>query len=159
MIRFAANEDLTRVNELRKQVNDLHIAHLPHVFKAGFVQEIADVAHAYMQQEDTELVVCERDGAILGFAMLRYKSIPESVYRLPMQFIEVSEFGVDTACHRQGVGHELMTWIKRDAAERGISRVELNMWSFNEGALAFYEQEGFATYRRYMEWNAEDNNG
>ena len=29
--------------------------------------------------------------------------------------------------------------------------LELNMWEFNQGALAFYEAEGFETYRRYME--------
>lgn len=158
MIRFAVPEDLSRVNELRKQVNDLHVEHRPDVFKAGFGQEIADVAAAYMAQEDTDIIVCERDGGILGFAMIRYRERPESVFGMAMQYIEVSEFGVDTCYHRQGIGRELMQWIKDHAARRGYSRVELNMWSFNEGALAFYEQEGFSTYRRYMEWYTGDQN-
>ncbi len=33
----------------------------------------------------------------------------------------------------------------------GVSRLGLNMWEFNEGALAFYEAVGFRTYRRYMQ--------
>ncbi len=73
MIRFAVPEDLSRVNVLRKQVNDFHVEHRPDVFKAGFGQEIADVAAAYMQQEDADVIVCERDGEILGFAMIRYR--------------------------------------------------------------------------------------
>ncbi len=51
-----------------------------------------------------------------------------------------------------------MQGIKEHAMLRGYRRVELNMWSFNEGALAFYEQEGFGTYRRYMEWYADEQN-
>ena len=158
MIRFAVPEDLSRVNVLRKQVNDLHVEHRPDVFKAGFGQEIADVAAAYMQQEDADVIVCERDGEILGFAMIRYRERPESVFGMAMRYVEVSEFGVDTDHQRQGIGRELMQGIKEHAMLRGYRRVELNMWSFNEGALAFYEQEGFGTYRRYMEWYADEQN-
>ena len=39
----------------------------------------------------------------------------------------------------------------RFAKEKGFHRIELNMWEFNRGALAFYESIGFETYRRYME--------
>ena len=44
MIRFAEAEDLKRVNELRKQVNDLHVNGRPDVFKPGFPQELQDYA-------------------------------------------------------------------------------------------------------------------
>jgi ribosomal protein S18 acetylase RimI-like enzyme len=40
-------------------------------------------------------------------------------------------------------------------AKKGFPRIELDMWSFNESALAFYEAEGFTTYRRYLEFPLE----
>ena len=36
IIRFAKENELVRVNELRKQVNDLHVEGKPEVFKVGF---------------------------------------------------------------------------------------------------------------------------
>ena len=39
-IRFAREDELDRVNELRKQVNDLHVEGKPDVFKAGFTDEL-----------------------------------------------------------------------------------------------------------------------
>ena len=36
MVRFAEEKDLNRVNELRKQVNQIHVDARPDVFKAGF---------------------------------------------------------------------------------------------------------------------------
>ena len=45
----------------------------------------------------------------------------------------------------------MMDFIRTFARERDLRRIELNMWEFNQGALAFYEAVGFSTYRRYME--------
>ena len=42
IIRFAKENELERVNELRKQVNDLHVAGKPDVFKPGFGPELRD---------------------------------------------------------------------------------------------------------------------
>ena len=45
----------------------------------------------------------------------------------------------------------MIRFIRAFAREKGYRRLELNMWEFNRGALAFYEAAGFSTYRRYME--------
>ena len=44
MVRFAEEKDLDRINELRKQVNDIHVEGRPDVFKAGFGTELRDFA-------------------------------------------------------------------------------------------------------------------
>lgn len=38
---------------------------------------------------------------------------------------------------------------------RYAKREELDMWEFNDGALAFYESAGLKTYRRYRECYVE----
>ena len=45
----------------------------------------------------------------------------------------------------------MIRFIREFAREKGFRRIELNMWEFNRGALAFYEAAGFSTFRRYME--------
>ena len=42
MVRFAKEEDLARVNELREMVNEHHVAGRPDMFKPGFGQELRD---------------------------------------------------------------------------------------------------------------------
>ncbi len=42
MVRFAEEKDIIRVNELRKQVNDIHVEGRPDIFKAGFCRELQD---------------------------------------------------------------------------------------------------------------------
>ena len=50
-----------------------------------------------------------------------------------------------------GICFAMIGFIRDSAKEKGFRRLELNMWEFNQDALAFYEAAGFKTYRRYME--------
>ncbi|MGN0970947.1 MAG: GNAT family N-acetyltransferase [Aristaeellaceae bacterium] len=155
MVRWATEADIPRINVLRKQVSDLHVQGRPDVFH-GFSQALADRAGELIRREDAGIAVCEREGVIEGFASILYVDKPASPYRHPQHFLHIEEFGVDEACRRKGVGRELMDWIRREATEKGFPRIELDMWTFNEGALAFYEAVGFKVYRKYMEMFTED---
>jgi len=150
-VRPARDEDLERVNELRRQVNDLHVAGKPEVFRPGFRDELRDYIHVIREDPQKEIVVAERDGEVCGFAVLNHVVRPENPFMFTRDFLDIDEFGVDPACRRQGVASAMIRFIRNRAKEKGFRRLELNMWEFNRGALAFYEAAGFTTYRRYME--------
>lgn len=151
MVRFAEEADLPRVNELRRQVNELHAQGRPDVFKPGFCQELQDRVYELWRGEESDVIVAEKDGVICGMASVEYLNKPESPYCHPRRIYYVTEFGVDEAYRRQGVGRELMDFMEADARAKGFVRIELDMWTFNGNAQAFYEALGFQTYRLYME--------
>ena len=66
-------------------------------------------------------------------------------------YLDIDELGVDTACRRQGIATQMIAFIRNYAKKEGFDRIELNMWEFNQAALAMYESAGFTTYRKYME--------
>lgn len=72
IIRFAKESELTRVNELRKQLNDLHVKGKPEVFKAGFPDELRDYIKDVWKDPEQEIVVAELDGGICGFAVIKH---------------------------------------------------------------------------------------
>jgi len=150
-VRFAKEEDLDRVNELRRQVNDLHVAGKPEVFKPGFGEELRDFIHAIWEDPNKEILVAEIGGRVCGFAVLNHINRPENPFMFERDYLDVDEFGVDEACRRQGAAAAMIRFIREYAEKQGFRRLELNMWEFNRGALAFYEAAGFRTYRRYME--------
>lgn len=150
-VRFAKEDDLLRVNELRKQLNDLHVAGKPEIFRPGFTKELADYVYAIFDDPDKKIVVAERDSVVCGFAVLHHVVRPENPYMNERVYLDVDEFGVDRQYRRQGVGTALIAFIRAYAKANGFRRIELNMWEFNREALAFYEAVGFLTYRRYME--------
>lgn len=150
-VRFATEADLPAVNRLRREVNDLHVAGRPETFRPGFCPELENYVHTIMEDPALDLVVAEEDGEICGFAVLHEIRRPENPFKFADRFLDVDEFGVAASHRRQGVGTALIDFCKACAKERGFDRLELNMWEFNQNALAFYEAAGFTTYRRYME--------
>lgn len=156
MVRFASEQDLDRINVIRAQVNAVHAAGRPDIFKSGFGQELQDRAGELMHGENSCILVAERDGIVCGIASVEYLVRQESAYCRERKTYYVTEFGVDEAFRRQGVGRELLAFLRKDALKRGFTRMELDVWSFNQTAAAFYEAVGFQTFRQYMEWNLED---
>lgn len=150
-VRFAKENELSRINELRKQVNDLHVEGKTDVFKPGFGDELRDFINVIWNDPEQEIVVAVADGVICGFAIIHHINKPENPFMKERDFLDIDEFCVDEAYRRKGVATDLIRFIKEYAKENGFHRIELNMWEFNQGALAFYESVGFETYRRYME--------
>lgn len=151
MVRLAREDELERVNEIRKMVNDVHVNGRPDIFKAGFDDALKNYIYEIWNAENKDIFVAERDGIICGFACIQYVDRSETPFMAARKFYSVDEFGVDEKFRRQGIATELIEFIRSEAKRLGMNRVELNMWEFNEGALAFYEAVGFKTYRRYME--------
>lgn len=155
-VRFAREEDLPQVNVLRKQVNDVHVAGKPDVFKPGFPDELRDYLYVVWQDPQKKIVVAELNGQVVGFAVLNHIVRPENPFMFERDFLDIDEFGVDESCRRQGVASAMLSFIRDYARKEGFRRLELNMWEFNQGALAFYESAGLRTYRRYMEIYLDD---
>ena len=150
-VRFAKENELGRVNELREQVNALHVAGKPDVFKPGFPKELQNYVNEIWNDPDKDIVVAEFDGVVCGYAVINYVNRPENPYMFERRYLDIDEFGVDEGFRRRGAATAMIAFIRALAAEKGLNRVELNMWEFNADALKFYEAAGFKTFRRYME--------
>jgi ribosomal protein S18 acetylase RimI-like enzyme len=150
-IRPARRGELGRVNELRRMVNDLHVAGRPAHFKPGFGPELQARLFEVFDSDRFGVIVAAEGAEILGFAVVQYVHRPEGPYTLPLDFYHVEEFGVDPVHRRRGIATALVAYMKADAKARDFTRLDLDVWAFNDSALAFYEAAGFTTYRRYME--------
>ena len=150
-VRPARRDELTRVNELRRMVSDVHVQGRPDIFRPGFCEALERHVYEEFDAEDSDIIVALVDGVIAGFATVQYIRRPESPYSFARDFYRVEEFGVDAAYRRQGVATALVDYMKNDAREKGFNRIELDAWAFNEGALTFYESVGFKVFRKYFE--------
>lgn len=153
IVRQAEASELPRINEIRRYVNDVHVKGRPDIFRPGFNSELQQHLYDCFSKDNWRIFVAVLDGEICGFASVEYLDKPESPYNLARRMYHVEEFGVDPAYHRRGAASALVEYMKQDAKNRGYEKIELDMWEFNTGALAFYEAAGFTTYRRYMELN------
>ena len=155
MVCFAEEKDLDIINELRKQVNDIHVEGRPDVFKAGFGNEIRDFAKVIINGENSNIIVAERNGVICGMACVDYVNKPETPYSKARNFYHVQEIAVDVNHRRQGVAKDLLEFMIADAKKRNLGKIELDVWEFNDSAIEFYQAVGFRQTRRWMEYEVK----
>jgi ribosomal protein S18 acetylase RimI-like enzyme len=86
-------------------------------------------------------VLCEEQGILLGFAQLRWDSVPECVVADSPG--EIQRLYVDGEWHGKGIAQELMIACLEEMKEHGSDVVWLGVWERNPRAIAFYRKFGF----------------
>ena len=56
IVRSAEEQELERVNVLRKQVNDLHVEGKPNIFKANFYDGLSDYIYEIWNDDKKEII-------------------------------------------------------------------------------------------------------
>lgn len=130
-IRFAKEDELEQVNVIRKQVHKLHADGRADFFKPGGWDSIKDIVKDRFVSDDSNVIVACNNSRITGFAIIQYIHRNETPFRPSHEFVHIEEFCVDSKYRRQGIGTLIIGFIKNDALERGINKLELNMWEFN----------------------------
>lgn len=154
-IRFMKEDDIDNVNIIRKQVFDLHLQGRPQFFRADAWDTIKDGARKSLEDENGDILIALKEGNVVGYAQIQYVHKPGDLVKQPMELLHVEEFGVDESHKGEGIGRELTEALKRIAKEKGFKTINLDVWEFNQGAIAFYDRVGFTSYRRHLEMDVD----
>ena len=152
MVRLGTIKDIEQTNIIRKQVNDLHVLGEPTVFK-GFSKELEEHIKNFVNDKTRSFLVYEENNKILAYAMIEFVVKPETSYRYEQKYLEVQELGTLEGFKGKGYGKLVMQKVEEIAKQNNFNQIQLNMWTFNDKVLKFYEKIGFENYRKYLRKN------
>ena len=142
-IRKANTEDVTSLQKLYQQVDEIHYRALPEIFNS--VEEDSRPPSWFQTRlEDNTycILVAEYQQQILGLIEIQMRNTNHSLLK-SRRYGHIRDIVVDRAWRRQGVGRSLIynahQWAKRQEA----SSVEVIAFSFNQEALSFYRKLGY----------------
>lgn len=140
-IRSATLADREGLSRLTAEVHELHREARPDVYMEfdpeQFRKEISDTLY----RPDSILLVAEEEGELAGMALLTLRQPPNPILK-PRLYAFLEELSVGERFRGQGIGTALFAAAKEQALKRGAVSLELQVWSFNEAALRFYEKMG-----------------
>lgn len=158
-IRAAQGDDIPAIVTLFGIVDDLHTAAVPWAFRgssavprnaagnAGSGHSIDDLIAGPL----TTILVAVAAERVVGHVVIELTSVPpDRPPHVARSFAVVHDLIVAPEARRQGIGRELIAEAERWAKQRGVSAVELTVWSFNEDALRLYEKLGYETQVRRL---------
>lgn len=158
-IREATLLDYEALCDLFEEVDRAHREALPDLFRetVGPARDFAYVRAliidpdygVFVAQGQPEVNASGRP-ALVGCLVVVAQTSPDVPILVPVRYATVDTLVVAQAHRGSGVGGELMVYAERWARKKGIDRIELNVFEFNEAARSFYERLGYTTLSRRM---------
>ena len=147
-IRFARAEDYRAVEKLMQQVQDLHVAWRPDIYKACAVvlprEEFIDAVAG------ERIIVAEMGGAVSGMASFMYRHI-QSDRQVARSILFIDAMVVDKARRGRGLGRRLFDFLKALARDKNCDGIELQVNARNTAAYEMYKKCGFSEKSINME--------
>jgi len=155
IIRQATIEDNEEISCLLKQICALHQKERPDYFKENSKKYSEYEFYNIIKDNNRPVFVAVVENKILGYCFCIIKYISHPVLN-DHKTLYIDDFCVDETCRRQGLGQKLFEKALWYAKQINARYIELNVWDFNESAIKFYEQCGFRTRSRKMEFLIEN---
>jgi GNAT superfamily N-acetyltransferase len=149
-IRNAVQEDYDRVNAIIREGQIEHAEALPGIF--ANVDRVVAMGwyRSFTDQPSKGILVADYEGTPVGVAMLEVKMSPAYEVLVPRKYVYLNELAVALEHRRKGIGSMLIEASRQWSKQRDASGLELNVWEFNQAAIAFYHSLGMKTINRTM---------
>lgn len=132
--------DFKRVNELAKQVHELHVNWNPDLFLS--IEEVLQKDYFEDLIQNKEIFIAKLKNVIVGYVIfsIKEKENPSMRYR---KQLNIEAICVDENCRGNGIGTLLLEHIKNIGKEQGCTDMYLTVNQQNESAIKVYEKFGF----------------
>lgn len=151
-IRTAQEKDIPRLLALLTQVDMVHHGGRPDLFRGP--------ATKYTEQELRELlkdgrrpvfVWTDENDTVMGYAFCIFQRHIGDHVLTDILTLYIDDLCVDETARGRHIGTQLYEHVLSFAREKGCYNVTLNVWAFNEDALAFYRKRGLRPQKIGME--------
>ena len=141
MIRKATHNDIPAITELyREQFREMSKL-IPDFIKEG--DQSVEFLEKTMSNDDSDILVYENDGTVVGFILLQAKERPDFDFMLPGKYCYIMDVIVTENSRSKGFGTALMNSAKDWAKEQNCSFINLDVLTTNTNAISLYEKLGF----------------
>ncbi|NGN97245.1 GNAT family N-acetyltransferase [Grimontia sp. S25] len=141
-IRQATPLDIEEIFDIYKQIAQQHFDNAPNAFNPPS-QEDKRFLLSKIQDEAWWFAVAESEGQIVGYTMARLDKNETVPFLTNALICRLNTIVVNQNIQTKGVGRALIDACKKWAEENGAVEVRLEVMSFNENAVGFYEHIGF----------------
>jgi len=151
VIRLANSADLPAIARLANAVNAMHFEHYPHVFEieAPLAAQVGFWGER-MANGEFFWVALGPGAQVVGFVSARLIDESATALLKAQRYVRIGSLRVDDAQQGRGLGTQLLEVVIEFGRANGAADVRLNVWEFNQRAIALHERLGFATHTRTM---------
>lgn len=151
-IRAANQQDLETLHALMHELHSHHHQAQPDLFKTAEEIEQEKSIALYLDSPDCLVFVAEnsdKEHQLIGFITGQFCELISSVSK-PVQMGSVDELYVCPAFRQHGVAQALFERLQSSFKDYGVKQVFVEVWAFNQAAIAFYQKMSFAHHIHWL---------
>lgn len=148
MIRKATNNDILAISELYCEQFREMAKLIPDFIKEG--NQSTEFIENTIANEESDILVYENAGIVVGFILLQAKTRPDFQFMLPGKYCYIMDIIVTENYRGKGFGTALMSAAKDWSKERDCNFINLDVLVNNHGAINLYEKLGFVPKAQEM---------
>ncbi len=141
-IRRATEKDLDALADLRRWVHDIHVEARPDFFKP-LVSEASRENFAERLKDEKSVILIAEESELVGYMVAIVRERPENQLRFAFKSLYIEQIAVARDFRRRGLAAKLVEEAKAIAREKGIHRLDLEVWCFNQEAQSLFRSQGF----------------
>ncbi len=157
LIRLAEEKDIPGILDLLLQVELVHHAIRPDIFRNGAMKYDEAALKALLQDKTRPIFVAVRDDFVAGYCFCQLRDVENSVFH-PRRELYIDDLGVDENFRSQGIATSLYNHALEYSRSQKCQYLTLNVWCGNESAVKFYEKCGLRPRNIMMEMPLEGEN-
>ena len=141
---------------LLKQVGGVHHDIRPDIFREGAQKYDAQALEAILRDPLLPIFVAVKGSFVAGYCFCQLRAFQNNPVMTDRKELYIDDLCVDENCRGKKIASRLYEHVLAFAREQGCNFITLNVWSGNDGALAFYERVGLKPRSVTMEMPLED---
>lgn len=142
-------EYFEQVLDILGESNCLHAQNDPEQFICAPRENSIPYLHCILEHPNNFGYVALVDGKVAGLLLAGLKSRDENIYH-NQKYYQIFDIVVGEKYKKRGLGKMLINRLVEESHTDGIKQIELEVFSFNSDAVAFYEKLNFREVSRIM---------
>ncbi len=146
-VRTMEDRDYNDVVRLMNQLHNIHVYARPDIYKDDL--DFSNEFFLDLINDESKLTLLIEEGSeVMAIA---YITIRENKVDVDKKIGFIEAVCVDEKFRGRGVGKECINQMEILAKGKGVGRLDLGVWSFNESAIEFYRSLGFGVQMMMLE--------
>lgn len=142
-------EYFDQVLQVLYESNCLHAANDPQQFLCAPAANSVPYLHCILEHPDNFGYVALDGKEVVGILLAGELVRDENIYR-NQKYFQIFDIVVSSSHKKRGIGKMLISRIAEEARHDGIKQIELEVFSFNNDAVRFYQRLNFREVSRNM---------
>ena len=147
-VSSAILKDATEIGKIAFQTAQIHYKALQNEFQNPTEETQIDYIKKSILDKNILVLKAEVDSKILGYTVVYFNTYLEQYFKFSKRGF-IGSIGVDQNHRGKGIGQALLNGVETELKKRGISVVEIDVYTFNHDAEKLYESFGYEDIKHY----------